>query len=529
MVEESDNQPSKGLYAGRLRDLDESRLTEQGYAEAFDVTTGQTVLVGLEKKSRNPTLAPLSSIEHAHLAEVIALVDHEESWVVVTHAPKGTPLRKRLEDIGKKHAVDAVRTALRIADVLTHLHDAGITHGRVNPDNVLLALDAGVEPALIFGAPSSREYLRPERASSEVPLDARDDTWATTALLYYMLSGAPPPQTGLASLSAIESLGIDDSLLCEVLVHGLASDESKRARNLISLKRELARWFIAHAADEPMPVSIASHKPPPLPASVIPKIVQSGTPLASSSTVPHSRVSVLEDTRRGWLRSLPFAVGAAVVGIGVAWGVARMTRSNTTVLNMAEPPQSTAAATPSGPIDLAEVPVTGEGSGKEQTAGDPTASCAKGYLREGTLTRLAQLDPICRDAELPRMLGILRSAFTSVTGASGAIPPGNSRFDALGWYSLPLLSGLRKACCTEPPTLKLPDLGDACPDLSLALDELARIASTTQQFDTVIGRYTLAAKCAAETGKAAGISPTGPGLPSERAFRDLFVAAPPTQ
>lgn len=528
MVETSDNQPSKGLYAGRLRDLDESRLMDQGFAEALDVTTGKIVLVGLEKKSANPTLAPLSSIEHAHLAEVVAIVDHADSWVVLTCAPKGTTLRARLADIGRKHAVDAVRTALRVADVLSHLHEAGITHGRVNPDNVRLALDIGVEPALVYGARSAPEYLRPERESPDVAFDARDDTWATTALLYFMLIGVPPPTSGLTSLSSLEGLGIDDPLLCEVLVHGLSSHENKRSKDLSSLKRELARWFIAHAADEPMPASLASHKPPPLPASVIPKITHSGVPVSAGATsaIPRNQPLSLEESRRGWLRSLPFAVGAAVVGIGLAWGVARLSRSNTTVLRITDPSVSTAPGIPSGPIDLAEVPVTGEGEGKEQAAGDPTASCAKGYLREGTLTKLAQLDPICRESELPRLLGALRSAVTSVTGASGPVPPGNSRFDALGWYALPLLSGLRKACCTDPSALQLPDLGGKCQDFAAALDELARTASTTQQFDAVIGRYTLAARCAAETGKASGISPAAPGLPSERAFRDLFLAAP---
>lgn len=528
MVEASDNQPSKGLYAGRLRDLDESRLTDQGFAEALDVTTGKAVLVGLENKSLNPTLAPLSSIEHAHLAEVVALVDQADNWLVLTHAPKGTTLRARLADIGRKHAVDAVRTTLRIADVLGHLHEAGIVHGRVNPDNVLLALEVGVEPALVFGARSEAEYLRPERGSPDTALDARDDAWATTALLYFMLVGVPPPTSGISSLTSVEGLGINDPLLCEVLVHGLASNETKRAKDLSSLKRELARWFIAHAADEPIPTSIASHKPPPLPASVIPKIAHSGVPAgaAVTSTIPRNQPLSLEDTRRGWLRSLPFALGAAVVGIGLVWGVARMSRSDTTVLRITNPESSAPAVIPSGPIDLAEVPVTGEGEGKEQAARDPTASCTKGYLREGTLTKTAQLDPMCRESELPRLLGVLRSAFTSVTGASGPVPPGSSRFDPLGWYALPLLSGLRKACCTDPPALQLPDLGDKCPDFAAALDELARTASTTQQFDAVIGRYTLAAKCAAETGKASGISPTGPGLPSERAFRDLFVAPP---
>ncbi|HMA94413.1 MAG TPA: protein kinase [Polyangiaceae bacterium] len=528
MEEETHTEPTKALFAGRLRDLDELSLRAQGCAEAFDEKTGKHVLVGLEKKSRNPTLATLSSIEHAHLVEVVGLVDHDDDWVVVSNLVHGTTLRARLQEIGRKHAVDAVRTALRVADVLSHLHDAGITHGRVNPDNVLLALEVGQEPALIFGQQSSPEYLRPERNSQDEAYDPRDDTWATTALLYFMLSGDPPPPLGIASLSALEGLRIDDSLLCEVLLHGLARDEAQRAKNLSSLKRELARWFIGHAADEPAPIAGFSHKPPPLPPSVAPKPpVRSAAPEAkSSSAFPRNQALALEDRRRGWLRSVPFAVVAAVVGIGVAWGVARMTRSDTKAVRLPEQPGATTAQTnEAGPIDLAEVPVTGDDSAKEQAGGDSTASCAKAYLRAGMLTKFAQLDAICRDTELPRALGMLRLSFTSLTGATGVVPPGASRFDGLGWYSLPLLFGLRKACCTDPPSIKLPDLGKACDDFPAALDELARVASTTQQFDSVIGRYTIAARCAAQTGKAAGISPVPPSIATEKAFRDLFLAA----
>jgi len=214
------------------------------------------------------------------------------------------------------------------------------------------------------------------------------------------------------------------------------------------------------------------------------------------------------------------------VGIGVAWGVARMTRSDTKAIRLPEQPRATAPpANEPGPIDLAEVPVTGDDSAKEQAGGDSTASCAKGHLRAGTLTKFAQLDAICRDTELPRALGMLRLSFTSLTGASGVVPPGASRFDGLGWYSLPLLFGLRKACCTDPSNIKLPDLGKDCEDFPAALDELARVASTTQQFDSVIGRYTIAARCVAQTGKAAGITPAPPNVPTEKAFRELFVTA----
>jgi len=305
-----------------------------------------------------------------------------------------------------------------------------------------------------------------------------------------------------------------------VLLHGLAKDESARAKTLTPLKREAARWFIAHAADEPMPVGNFSHKPPPLPASVSPKPRRTLRPRNGQSNAPGNQAAKDAGSRPGWLRSLPLALGAAVIGIGVAWGVAHMmSRSNTKEVLVKEKAVASPAAADSSaaPIDLAEVPV----SGKEPSAGDQTTTCAKAYLREGTLAKFAQLDAICREAELPRALGTLRLAFASTANAAAS----TVRFDALGWYTLPLLSALRQACCTDPPppALKLPDLGDACPEFGKSLEALAHVAATTQQFDHAIEKYSEGAQCAVRTGRASGISAAAPSAATEKAFRDLFA------
>lgn len=522
MVEPKEPIPASQLYAGRLRNLDTTCLLAEGFAEAFDQTSGCHVLLAREKKSRLPAPTILGSVRHAHLAQVLSVIDHEDCWLVLTAAVRGTTLRARLSEIGRKHAVDAVRTALRVADALSHLHDAGFTHGRVNPDNVMLSLEEGLEPALIFGKTSSDEYVRPERDALSSEFDARDDTWAATALLYFMLTGGPPPRDGIEDIASLKALQIDDPLLCNVLLHGLAKDESQRAKNLTALKRELARWFIAHAADEPMPLGGVSHKPPPLPASIAPKTRRSSQPRGRISQDPDVKAIAAPGSRPGWLRSLPFALVAAGLGIAVAWGVARITKSNTKSVLVEERPIAAAVSghASASPIDLAEIPVTG----KEQAAADPTTSCAKAYLRDGTLTKFAQLETICREAELPRALGSLRLAFAPQTGAGAS--PNAIRFDALGWYTLPLLSALRQACCTDAPALKLPDLGDACPEFGRSLEALAHIAATTQQFDQALDKYTEAAKCAVRSGRATGISPTAPNAATEKSFRELFATTP---
>lgn len=519
MVETNQPQSSPPLFSGRLRNLDQARLLAEGWVEAHDDLTDNPTWVALEKRAQNPSLATIVGLEHAHLAPVVAVIEREDSWLVLTKVIRGVPLKTRVGEIGRKHAVDSVRTALRVADALSHLHDAGVVHGRVNPDNVLLGLQDGVEPALIFGAPSGSEYLRPDRDPADAKLDPRDDTWAATALLYFMLSGNPPPSHGLDSVSELEDLRIDDTLLCEVLLHGLASDENRRSKNLTALKRELARWFIAHAADEPMPVGNFSHKPPPLPPSVAPKPRRTFSSRAPKGSTP-AEPPVPATSGPGWMRSVPIALIAAVIGIGVAWGLSRVSKSSKEKILIREKAVA-ASSTPvasTGPIDLAEVPVTG----KEQAAGDPTSSCMRGYLREGTLTKHAQLDVICREPELPRALGTLRLAFASTAGGA---PTNAVRFDSLGWYSLPLLDAMRQACCTDPPALKLPDLGDACPEFPKALEQLAHIASTTQQFNGSLEAFSEAARCAVRTGRASGISGAPPSPAAENAFRELFATS----
>jgi hypothetical protein len=517
MVEANETHPAGALFAGRLRDLDVVRLIGEGATEATDETSGARVLVAIEKKSRVQSLSGLVSVEHAHLAKVVDVLDHDDSWLVLSRPVQGTKLRARVAEIGRKHAVDAVRTALRVADALHHLHEAKITHGRVNPDNVLLALEQGVDPVLIYGTPSTAEYLRP--GDSDAALDFRDDTWAATALLYFMLVGSPPPAQGLETIASLEAFNIDDNLLCEVLLHGLARDEARRAKNLTALRRELARWFIAHAADEPVPMANVSHIPPPLPQSVAPRSRRSVSSPEKAGNPVEVHSPGAGGGGRGWLRSLPFTVVAAVVGITAAWGLVTLTRSTTKSVRLQERAVVTSSV-PSGPIDLAEVPVTGQ-EDKNKVGGDPTANCVAGYLREGTLTKTAQLDPICKESELPRVLGVLRMTFASTANPASGAP----RFDNLGWYSLPLLSGLRKACCPDPLAMKLPDLGGSCPEFEPALDALGQVASTTQQFDSALHRYSDAATCAARTGRATGISAAPPSPASERTFRDLFIVA----
>ncbi|MGC4067866.1 MAG: hypothetical protein QM784_25080 [Polyangiaceae bacterium] len=468
------------LLAGRLRVAEPSLLESKGATTAFDETTGTRVIVAEATAKELEHPARFGDPAHAHLCPIVERLDDGGRWLIVsrdllTQTPGSSLLLDHVRAHGQQHAVEAVRTTLRVADALSTLHDLGQIHGRVHPGNVIMGLAEDVNPSLVFGSRSPSEYLKPEHRGSGAGPDAGDDTWATTALLYFMLTGNVPPENGLQSLSELDGKCIDDPLLREVLLHGLARDPERRAKTLFALKRELARWFIAHAADEPLPEgATVSHKPPPLPPSMAPHprvaSMRTGALIGAEQIAGELRsnpslrtATSLRPAKPVWLRSLPLSLGAAVLGIGVAWGLSFLRKGEQTVViqgRAVAEPTPPASSSPE-PIALAEVPVTG----KEQQTGDATGSCARGYLREGTLVKAPELDRICKAPELPQALGVLRQAFVSSTGVAPASAP---RFDSLAWYSLPTLFGLRQACCGENPiAINLPDLGGSCPDFAM--------------------------------------------------------------
>jgi len=478
------------------------------------VASGAPVSVTAVNPREAELLRPWAQLSHAHLAKLIEIinVDNDACWVVV-ESPAGELLSQRLRAVGKKHPVDAVRTALRVADALASLHEAGGAHGRLNPETVLLTPEQGPEPRLLFGAPGSREYWPPDSSVAEPP-SALTDTWATGALLFHMLTGMVPPSVGVGAADDLIALGIDNSLLREAVAHVLNKDKAARATTLQPLRRELARWFVEHVGDEPGPHSVTSHKPPPLPPSLRPSGGLASAAIRARQSLAPSGAGALK-------RYMILATVAVVLGLVVAYTIAAIRKPKRVVVERVVPTApAKEAPTGAGAINLADVPVTGN----EAKAGDSVTTCIAGFLPENTFMKQANLGTFCPATDLRQAMKDVRAAFSNSPGGAGA-PKG---WNELGWFEFAALATLRAGCCTNLPKFVWPSGSPDCPPLGDALDSLGKAVSSTQDVDAAITRFKESAHCEVTKGKPDLSRPTAePSASSERIFREIFHIGSP--
>ncbi len=176
---------------------------------AYDESLGAEVAL----KSLDPALASLPEflerfrVEAATLAglshpNVVAVRDYLEvdsGNYLVMERVEGPSLRQLLTSYGRLAPEQACGVLCGALSGLGYVHERGLLHGDVKPENVLVD-SAGVSQltdfgqAVPLGSPSSggsAPYMSPE-AIQGTPLDARSDLYSMGVVLYECLGGEPP-------------------------------------------------------------------------------------------------------------------------------------------------------------------------------------------------------------------------------------------------------------------------------------------------------------------------------------------------
>jgi serine/threonine protein kinase len=148
-----------------------------------------------------------SSLDHDNICSVVDFGDDPKFGLfMVMDLLEGQALKDKLKDDGRLSPKAAADIMMQIAEALRYVHSAGIVHGDIKPDNILLVrtvdrhrsvklLDFGLahggegeDATQLRGTPA---YMAPERIAKTQPTVA-SDIYALGVLFYELLVGTPP-------------------------------------------------------------------------------------------------------------------------------------------------------------------------------------------------------------------------------------------------------------------------------------------------------------------------------------------------
>jgi predicted Ser/Thr protein kinase len=147
----------------------------------------------------------MTFLAHPNVVRVYDLFeDGNAPWVVLEFAP-GRSLKEEIAARGPLPVEETARLLEQIAKALDHLHDRGLVHLDVKPQNLIvsperkvklidfgLAQRSGAPQEMIGGSAfGTAAYLSPEQACGE-PVDASTDVYSLGCVVFEMLTGQPP-------------------------------------------------------------------------------------------------------------------------------------------------------------------------------------------------------------------------------------------------------------------------------------------------------------------------------------------------
>jgi eukaryotic-like serine/threonine-protein kinase len=270
-------------------------------------------------------LRTVAALRHPHLAVIYDVGEHDGRLFLASELPAGGTLR-----VLPRETTLATRLELaaQVADGLAHAHAAGVVHGAIRPELLLLeprpapaapALKlsglgiAALLPELALEAPA---YLSPEQCRG-LTLDGRADIYSLGVVLYELLVGVPPFRVDSVEAAITKHLRtspvpprmVRPQLPADVealVLRCLAKSPDERFADAAALAAELRRIAAELEPAGPAPTL-------PLPLSAIAEPAASPPRSAPISATPAPRIAIF-GSQGALLRTADLAAGTLSLG-----------------------------------------------------------------------------------------------------------------------------------------------------------------------------------------------------------------------
>lgn len=234
-----------------------SRLGSGGAAHVYvaeEIATGRRVAIKVLREEQATTVSVerfLSEINiaaqlvHPNIVPLYGSGTADGLPYYVMPYVGGQSLRARLNRAGRLRIDEVVHICTEVSAALDYAHRLRVVHRDIKPENVLLHLgralvvDFGIALALdaiehprwtmpgsVAGTP---DYMSPEQAEGDKPIDGRSDVYALACVAYEMICGHPP-FTGPPNLVFLRQMSAEPLPLCcriPSVPHGLSAAISR--------------------------------------------------------------------------------------------------------------------------------------------------------------------------------------------------------------------------------------------------------------------------------------------------------------
>jgi serine/threonine protein phosphatase PrpC len=208
------------------------------------------------------------SLAHPFILRFIP-VEHKSRPYIVTEYLRGYTLSHLLNSVRPMPEKDALKLACRVCDALAHMHEHGVIHRDLKPQNIMICYDGTIR-IMDFGIAKAAEgrritftgftpavgtpdYMAPEQVKGKRG-DERTDIYSLGAMLYEMVAGMPPFSGENDNLFVVMNARVTGDPVAprkrnpnvtpqveEIILHAMEREPGNRYPSAAAMKAELEK------------------------------------------------------------------------------------------------------------------------------------------------------------------------------------------------------------------------------------------------------------------------------------------------